>query len=150
MKNVRDKSIAKRYSGVVLISNQNQFILQKRENKKSISNPGLITTFGGVCKHSESHIECAVREIEEELCYLLDSEKLISFLNLIKKEMNGTYSYCEFFYYIKSVSVDELNMTEGEEIICFDKSAVVDFEGILSPICEKVLTTYINIEIQIT
>lgn len=147
MRSIQEKSITKRYSGVVLKSNQNQFILQKRENKKNISNPGLITTFGGVCKHNESHIECAVREIKEELCYILNSKKLILFLNLIKKEMNGLHTYCEFFYYKKSISLTELNLIEGEEIICFDKSVFIDFEKSLSPTCEKVLTTYMNIGI---
>jgi ADP-ribose pyrophosphatase YjhB (NUDIX family) len=147
VRSIQEKSITKRYSGVVLKSNQNQFILQKRENKKNISNPGLITTFGGVCKHNESHIECAVREIKEELCYILNSKKLILFLNLIKKEMNGLHTYCEFFYYKKSISLTELNLIEGEEIICFDKSVFIDFEKSLSPTCEKVLTTYMNIGI---
>jgi 8-oxo-dGTP pyrophosphatase MutT (NUDIX family) len=64
-----NKLFRKRYSGVLLISKNNEFILQKRENKINISNPGLITTFGGVCKINESHRDCAVREIMEELCY---------------------------------------------------------------------------------
>ena len=145
IKNNRQISL-KRYSGVILLSCDNEFVLQKRENKTDISNPGLITTFGGVCKHNETHIDCLIREINEELRYSLNRKNIFHFLNLQKKEMDETYTNCVFYYYSERVQINNLNLTEGEEIIRLKDNSIAKYEHLLSPVCKEVLRKYKSIQ----
>jgi 8-oxo-dGTP pyrophosphatase MutT (NUDIX family) len=129
-----------RYSGVVLISQKKQFILQRRDNKIDTVNPGLITTFGGTCKNHESEIDCAVREIFEELCYCLDRDKLKLFTHFIKTDGDGKYAYMKFYIYKTRIDAKQLRLTEGETIelvpIEMENRNLDDY----SFVCKKIIT----------
>jgi 8-oxo-dGTP pyrophosphatase MutT (NUDIX family) len=51
---------------VFLTDQQGRFILQRRDNKPGIWNPGLLSVWGGAVEPGETVLEAAVREIWEE------------------------------------------------------------------------------------
>ncbi len=134
--------IARRYAGVVLVSTNNEFILQRRDNKKGIVNPGLITPFGGSCKSEEHTQNCAIREIQEELNYQLLPEKLSFLTHFLKQEKDGSYTYMHFYSYNEKIDAKRLNLSEGEGIeltpLEKDVSAIENY----SAVCKRVINEF--------
>ena len=52
-------------AGAIIIKN-NKYLLQKRDNKKSIYFPGFWGVFGGTINKNETIESCVAREIKEE------------------------------------------------------------------------------------
>lgn len=53
-------------AGIVMLDRHNNLLLQRRDEKPDISNPGMIGMFGGHKEGDETDVECALREVEEE------------------------------------------------------------------------------------
>lgn len=51
---------------MIFLNTKGQFILQKRDEKLGIKNPGMIAAWGGALEHPETPLRAAVREIWEE------------------------------------------------------------------------------------
>ena len=134
--------VARIYTGVILISNNNEFILQRRDNKKSIVNPGLITPFGGSCKEGESTLDCAIREIYEELNYRLRPEKMVFLTHFVKQEHDGSYTFMYFYVYTEKVDVKALRLSEGAGIETIPLDLEVTGEKKFSIVCKKVMEEY--------
>ena len=102
------------YSGVLLVSSNERFILQRRDNKPSISNPGQVSTFGGMAWSGESPIECAIRELQEELALSLEADNIHKlYTTLVAKE--DRLIYCSLFYAC-NIDPSALLLLEGEGI----------------------------------
>lgn len=53
-------------AGVLIVDDDGNFVLQRRENKSGITNPGKISGFGGGVEGNESKRDAALRELMEE------------------------------------------------------------------------------------
>ena len=53
-------------ASIILLNKAGMFILQKRDDKPGIRNPGMLTAWGGAAEGDERPIDAAVREIKEE------------------------------------------------------------------------------------
>jgi putative hydrolase of the HAD superfamily len=130
----------KAYSGVLLISKDGSLILQRRENKKGISNPGKITTFGGIAKPGETPEENAIRELEEELGLLVSPSDLHSLTTLGKPETDNTWTNCTIYW---SYGVDPINLRirEGSDIEFLSIDEAINHPS-LSPVCRAIISRY--------
>src|SRR5438445_5093325 len=63
------------FAAAIAIDTRGRFLLQKRDNIPTILYPDTLGLFGGVRQGSETFLECAVRELHEELSYFVAPER---------------------------------------------------------------------------
>ena len=97
------------YVGALLVDTNGKLITQQREDKPGITNPGMVSLFGGTSHEGESPIETLRRELEEELELEVNSNNLL--LQTIKHE-NGTNVACSI-YIVTGVDTKKLKLHEG-------------------------------------
>lgn len=129
-----------KYSGCLLIRNDSYFVLQKRDIKEGISNPGMITVFGGGVKQSENSRVALVRELKEELelNISIDSPIFLGYFeryDTVKKYIVG----CKFYYL--NISNMLYKCHEGRVVELPISDGVV-FDNIVGPICSEIILRY--------
>ena len=97
------------YVGALLVDTNGKLIAQQRDDKPGITNPGMVSLFGGTSHEGESPIETLRRELEEELELEVSSNNLL--LQTVKHE-NGTNVAC-FIYIVTGVDAEKLKLHEG-------------------------------------
>ena len=97
------------YVGALLVDTNGKLIAQQRDDKPGITNPGMVSLFGGTSHEGESPIETLRRELEEELELEVNSNNLL--LQTIKHE-NGTNVACSI-YIVTGVDTEKLKLHEG-------------------------------------
>ena len=63
---VREQLNVARTAAVTLVDTHGNLLLQKRDDKPGINNPGMLTAFGGAIEGEETNREGALRELSEE------------------------------------------------------------------------------------
>lgn len=101
------------YSGVLIITTETEILLQQRDNKPGIVNPGFVTTFGGLNKQEETPLQGAVRELTEETNLKIEIEDLNFFRHFYKTETDGTKTKVNIFI-LRNVSKEKLEIYEGK------------------------------------
>ena len=97
------------YVGALLVDTNGKLIAQQREDKPGITNPGMVSLFGGTSHEGESPIETLRRELQEELELEVNSRNLL--LQTVKCE-NGTNVACSI-YIVTGVDAEKLKLHEG-------------------------------------
>ncbi len=97
------------YVGALLVDTNGKLIAQQRDDKPGITNPGMVSLFGGTSHEGESPIETLRRELQEELELEVNSNNLL--LQTVKHE-NGTNVACSI-YIITGVDAEKLKLHEG-------------------------------------
>ena len=97
------------YAGALLVDTNGKLIAQQRDDKPGITNPGMVSLFGGTSHEGESPIETLRRELQEELELEISSNNLL--LQTIKHE-NGTNVACSI-YVVTGVDAEKLKLHEG-------------------------------------
>ena len=82
------------YVGALLVDTNGKLIAQQRDDKPGITNPGMVSLFGGTSHEGESPIETLRRELQEELELEVNSNNLL--LQTVKHE-NGTNVACSIY-----------------------------------------------------
>jgi 8-oxo-dGTP diphosphatase len=59
----------------VILDMESRFLLQHRDDIPGIIHPGKVSLFGGHREDDETYLECAVREVHEELSYYVPPER---------------------------------------------------------------------------
>lgn len=99
---------------ILLMMNDGSLILQVRDNKPGITNPGLISSFGGHIEPGEQPIEAALREINEETNLNLKKEQLQFYRKCRKtREVHGE-DWDVYYFIATPVSETSLQVYEGE------------------------------------
>ncbi len=126
---------------VILENCNNQIILQKRDNKPDIVQPGMISFFGGSIENGETPLEGAIREIKEELCLILDPKNVNFFGKYPKSNKSENY----YVFVSKNIISTGLDLKEGEAIYYLEKSA--DLEKLNSSnTTKKIISDYLKNE----
>lgn len=130
-----------RYAGVILIATDGAVLLQQRDLKVNIQNPGLISFFGGAVEANEEPIQAAIRELREELNLDVTPDSLKFFGQYNKSlEVHGMDRHC-YIYRLENVDSDQLVQTEGTDIIRLQSAT--DMPSLnLSLLAREVLTDY--------
>jgi 8-oxo-dGTP pyrophosphatase MutT (NUDIX family) len=98
--------------GVVLQTPASTLLLQERDNNTKL-HPGRIATFGGGIENNETVQECAIREIYEELNYVLRPEQLESIGDF--EFPNEPNNYVHLFL-VRNIDPATLTLQEGRSI----------------------------------
>jgi 8-oxo-dGTP diphosphatase len=109
---VREISVA------ILIDTNGRMLLQRRDDKPDILQPGKVGLFGGHREGDESFIDCVVREVAEEISCRVPTERfqhLLSFNGPDPDKSDGRVKG-EFFV-VYDIPTDELTITEGELLV---------------------------------
>lgn len=102
-------------ANVLVLNDEGLFVLQKRDDKPGISNPGKLTAFGGTIEPSDiSNLRAAQREINEETNLGVAIEDL-SYFKMYRKtqELHNEDSFV-FFYILNGASTEGLEVYEGQ------------------------------------
>jgi 8-oxo-dGTP diphosphatase len=63
------------FTCAILLDTFGRFLLQQRDNVPGVVHPAKIGLFGGQREAGETHLQCIVREVHEELSYFLPPER---------------------------------------------------------------------------
>lgn len=98
----------------IVIDPSGRLLLQRRDNIPNILYPGKIGFFGGHREAGETFLECAVRELREELSYEVAPGRL-EYLGAREGLDPATQSglYRAEYFLVQGVPVEELVITEG-------------------------------------
>lgn len=128
------------YSGVLIITTETEILLQQRDNKPGIVNPGFVTTFGGLNKQEETPLQGAIRELTEETNLIIKTSDLKFFKHFYKIENDGTKTKVNIFI-LKNISKEKLEIYEGKSYYPIRKDDNLDKIN-LSSTAKKVLQAY--------
>ena len=101
------------YVGIILLGRSGDLLLQLRDNKSWIVNPGKVGTFGGGGHEGETPVDAVIREVKEE-----------TNIDLAPGDLFHLYEYTSHFQNDVSIPVtmfgtidapeDDLIITEGQ------------------------------------
>lgn len=136
-------NIDKKYAGVLLITPEGSVLLQQRDNKPNIMNPGLVTTFGGSVEEGEKPEQTAIREIGEECCLKLSANDILFFKIFEKnKIIHGEDNTC-YIYIAKDIDKNNLTVREGKGFVEISKdNNLNDYK--LSILAKEILEDYFS------
>ena len=104
----------RRGTSVLLVSADGRFLLQQRDNLPHVSDRGAISLFGGRREGKESFLQCAVREVHEEIGHYLAPGRFRRLGSYIGPDPSrpGGRLHGEVFV-VRDVPVDCLSISEG-------------------------------------
>lgn len=103
------------YSGVFLLTESGALILQRRDKKKGIANPGKVSVFGGRLLPGETPKAAAQRELREEVSLRVRQKDLKPVVSLGYPISENQWMKCNYFC-LRGVDVNEINILEGAGI----------------------------------
>jgi 8-oxo-dGTP pyrophosphatase MutT (NUDIX family) len=131
-------------AAAIVIDTDGRFLMQLRDDKPGIVDPGKISLFGGRREGNESFRDCIVREIHEELgCYLLPErfEHLVSWSGSDHAITGGDF-HAEIFV-VRSVPATQLAVTEGR-LKRFTLSELGQIKHSLAPLAQFALDAFLS------
>lgn len=133
----------------ILISTDDEFILQQRDDKSDIARPGMITNFGGSVEKGEKPINAIIREIQEELSIKLSKQDFQSLGSSIKMGSLDNKEYLTHLFVARNIKKQELILQEGKEIVYVAPDKSLDSLN-LSPRTKEVLIMFKKMNAQDT
>src|SRR5664279_2177635 len=96
---------------VIVIDTLGRFLLQQRDDLPDIPCPGKVGLFGGHREGEESYLECAIREVQEELNYFVSAERFAHLLSQDGPDLDlGSGTIRNEFFVVRNVPVDALTV----------------------------------------
>ena len=129
MKSTKSREIA----CAIIIAADGKFLLQQRDDIVGILHPGKIALFGGHREGNETFLECAVREIEEEISKFIPAAQFEYLTTLVGDDLDseGGTVRAEFFV-IRNVASEGLFVTEGS-LLAIEPHKVLEIVDRLTP-----------------
>jgi len=126
----------------IVLDTFGRFLLQQRDDVPGILDPGKVALFGGHREGEETYLECAVREIHEELGYFVSPERFEHLISHSGDDLDiegGTVS-AEFFV-VRDIPVEAVSVTEGS-LLVVNPSDLPALAGKLVPLIRHVLNLF--------
>lgn len=129
-------------TGAILIDTLGRFLFQLRDNVVGIANPGKIGLFGGHREGDETFLECIVREIHEEIGYLVPAEcfEHLGSFDGADIDVEGGTLRADLFV-ARDIPVDALAITEGSLLIV-EPAEISKIDPKLGPTTRLALKAY--------
>jgi 8-oxo-dGTP diphosphatase len=120
-------------SGAIVIDTGGRLLLQARDDVAGIMHPGKVGLFGGHREGDETHLECMVRELHEEISYFVSPEHFehLASIDGVDIDGDGGTLRAEFFL-TRGIPVEPLVVTEGSLLIV-EPDGIGDIESRLTP-----------------
>jgi 8-oxo-dGTP diphosphatase len=110
------KQVRREFAPTIILDDQGRFLLQQGNDIAGIFYPGKIGLFGG--EGNETFLDCAVRELHEELGYYISPERfefLASYEGPDLAIQGG--NLCVNFFVVRNVPADRLFVSEGKPLL---------------------------------
>lgn len=126
---------------IILVRKDGALILQQRDDKPGITNPGMITSFGGHIEPGETPLQAAVRELNEETNLNFTADRL-SFFGKYRKTKKVHGEDWDVYYFV-ATDVDDRNLKvfEGQGFVVAHTQAEV-YKLYTSTLLREVLADY--------
>jgi 8-oxo-dGTP diphosphatase len=120
-------------TGAIIIDTLGRILLQQRDDIVGIIHPGKIGLFGGHREGEETFLECIVREVYEEISYLIPADRFeyLASLDGLDLDVDGGTVRGEFFI-TRGVPTGALLITEGS-LLTFMPDEIKGIESKLAP-----------------
>jgi 8-oxo-dGTP pyrophosphatase MutT (NUDIX family) len=125
----------KQLSGALLYNTNGEVLLQHRDDKPDIADPGLWSLFGGSVEEGESIEDALIRELWEELEYPVKEKQLW----LIACQPGATF---HIFLLPLDLPLEKLVLHEGQGFGLYKPQQALEILP-LSPVARYVLRTFI-------
>ncbi|MGX4803537.1 NUDIX domain-containing protein [Bradyrhizobium guangdongense] len=130
------------FSAAILIDNTGRLLLQRRDNKPDIAQPGKISFFGGGREEGESPLDCIVREIEEEVGASLPPSRFEHLTSLDVPDPENASGHVKGEYFIaREICTADLVVTEGQ-LLVIDPENIETIRDELTPLTKLVLRQF--------
>lgn len=128
------------YAGCLIVVDGNTLILQKRDNIIGISNPGMVTTFGGRFKEGEGPKEALKRELREELEVDVPADDMFFLAYVERFDVENQYIVGCWFYVLELDFFEGAICNEGAIVrVPVEKAEKVERIG---PICLELISRF--------
>lgn len=103
-------------AGALLIDTEGRFLFQRRDKVAGILYPGKIGLFGGHREGSETFLQCACREVHEEISYRVP-EEAFHHLGWYKSVQPDGVKVLTGIFVARDIPVGDLTITEGSLLV---------------------------------
>ena len=138
---LRQQNGIKQTANVLVRDTSGNFIMQQRDNKPDINNPGMITGFGGAVEKNESARDAAIRELREETNLIFNDDQLAYFKTLFQPRVNDGTSRWVTYYILDNQDTAKLEVYEGAGYAIVDPQSNLD-DIQLSDMARRALEAY--------
>jgi len=128
------------WTSILPITREGKWVLQHRDDRPDIVEPGKISFFGGHIDDGETPLACAIREAREELGLVLHSDDL-EFVGVFPYENQGGLKGNIYFYVVQNVDPAGLVLGEGQGIVFLNPDANLNRSDV-SMICRVILDEF--------
>lgn len=113
------------YAGIFLRTSDKRFIFQRREAKRGIANPGLLSVFGGTVNEQERPIDAAQRELMEETGLRVHKSAFVG-VKTIAYSVNNYECMLDHYFIVENVDPSSLVIREGVGVEIYTREEVLD------------------------
>jgi 8-oxo-dGTP diphosphatase len=126
----------------ILIDTSGRFLLQQRDEVAGILHPGKVSLFGGHREGDETFLQCAVREIHEEISYFVAADRFEHLARLSGGDIDaeGGSVHAEFFI-VRDIPIEGLIVTEGSLLVT-QPDEIIEIEHKLTPAARFAMKAY--------
>lgn len=110
---LRKNEAIKKVANVLILDTHNNLILQQRDDKPGINNPGMITAFGGAAEPGETVRQAAARELQEETNLSAEEAELEFFTNVYQPTVNDGQPRWVSYFVLHVRNTNTLEVYEG-------------------------------------
>ncbi|MCS3765342.1 arsenate reductase/protein-tyrosine-phosphatase family protein [Bradyrhizobium centrosematis] len=131
------------FSSAILVDRGGRLLLQLRDNKPDIAQPGRISFFGGQREKQETPLQCIVREISEEIGAKLSQDDFHHLLTLDAPDPENVDGHVKGTYFVaRGLDSSTLEVTEGALVIV-EPEGVRAIRDNLTPLTTVVLNCFL-------
>ena len=140
--NIMNASRLREIACAILIDTSGQFLLQQRDDVAGILYPGKVALFGGHREGDETFLQCAVREVHEEISHFVPAERFEHLASFTGGdiEIEGGSVHAEFFV-VRDIPSAGLIVTEGS-LLVNQPNEIINIEHKLTPWARFAMKAY--------
>ncbi|MGX9424878.1 MULTISPECIES: NUDIX domain-containing protein [Bradyrhizobium] len=131
-------------AAAIVIDTDGRFLMQLRDDKPGIVDPGKISLFGGRREGNETFRDCIAREIHEELGCHLPAERFQHLARRVGSNhpITGGHFHAEIFI-VRSICSEELTITEGK-LKTFTLAELCQIRESLAPLAQFAVDAFLS------
>lgn len=129
LQNKEEIAFCEIYSGIFLLTPDKKFIFQRRDTKRGVTNPGMLSVFGGTVVEGESPLSAAQRELVEETKLNVKKTK-IKLIKTMAFSVNDYECMLDHYFVVFNVDPGALTVKEGAGIEVLEKEEAIDRDDV--------------------